>query len=285
MLTGAIAGLTSGGIYAVLAVCLTVMARLVRVVNFAQVILGGLSVYCASVLVSDGVPYLLGVGLGLVVTVGLSCLLGWIMTRWLPEAGADRRSAVSIGALVGLVSLSYVLFGSHPRRFSNITPGTAFSLAGSDVSVATVVVLGIAVLSTLAAHLVLNRTAVGLRLRALSERPTTAELVGVRPAPLTIAVWTITGLIAGIVIAISAPILANDQGALSLVVVPGLAAALIGSFRRLDLALAGGIGLGVLQGLLAQLSTVRQYRDVIPFALILMVLLWSQRREVWDAAR
>ena len=45
MLTGAVAGIGAGGVYAVIAVCLTLMARLVRVVNFAQVIIGGTSAY------------------------------------------------------------------------------------------------------------------------------------------------------------------------------------------------------------------------------------------------
>ena len=40
MLQGALAGLAAGGVYAVLGVCLTLMARLVRVVNFAQAATG-----------------------------------------------------------------------------------------------------------------------------------------------------------------------------------------------------------------------------------------------------
>jgi branched-chain amino acid transport system permease protein len=39
------------------------------------------------------------------------------------------------------------------------------------------------------------------------------------------------------------------------------------------------------QGVLAQLTAFHSYRDVIPFVLILIVLVWSQRREVWDVAR
>ena len=40
MIQGALGGLAAGGVYAVLGVCLTLMARLVRVVNFAQAATG-----------------------------------------------------------------------------------------------------------------------------------------------------------------------------------------------------------------------------------------------------
>jgi branched-chain amino acid transport system permease protein len=285
MLTGAVAGLAAGGIYAVLAVSLTVMTRLVRVVNFALVMLGGVSVYCASVLHSAGLPYLVGALIGLVATVLLSCLLGWLMAKWLGDAGTDRRSAVSIAALVALLGASYLAFGSHPRQFVNVLPGTLVRFGGVHITNATVAVVLLAIVATVGGQLLLSRTLVGLRLRALSERPVTAQLVGMRTTPMQLAVWAATGLLVGVVVIIAAPTLVNDQATLALLVVPGLAAALIGSFRRLDLALVGGLALGVVQGVLAQITAFHAYRDVIPFVLILIVLVWSQRREVWDVAR
>jgi branched-chain amino acid transport system permease protein len=285
VLTGAIAGLTAGGIYAVVAVCLTVMARLVRVVNFAQVMVAGVSVYCASALHGHGLPYWLAATVGIAATVVLSCVLGWTMSRWLGDAGIDRRSAVSIAALVALIAASYLAFGSHPRQFVNIVPGTLTKVGGVRLSNAIAVVVVIAVAAAAAGHLVLTRTLLGLRLRALSERPVTAQLLGMRTTPLSVAVWACSGLIAAVVVVVAAPTLVNDQATLAMLVVPGLAAALVGSFGRLDLALAGGLGLGIVQGVLAQVTLLHGYRDIIPFLLILIVLLWSQRREVWDAAR
>ena len=285
MLTGAIAGLTAGGIYAVLAVCLTLMARLVRVVNFAQVMVGGLAVYVASALHSQGMPYLAGALIGVLISVALSCVLGLIMVRWFAEAGTDRRSAVSIAALVGILAASYLVFGSHPRPFVNLISGSLFTLHGVAITTATLVILAIAFLLAIAGHFVLSRTSIGLRLRALSERPTTAELIGVRTSPLTVAVWAVLGLAVAVVVILAAPTLVSDQATLGLLVVPGCAAALVGGFRRLDLALVGGLGLGVLQGALAQISGIGSYQEAIPFVLILAVLMWSQRKEVWDVAR
>lgn len=285
MLGGAVAGIGQAGVYAVIAVCLTLMARLVRVVNFAQVMIGGMSAYCASVLYSNGVPYLAGAIIGLLAAAALSAALGWIMARWFAQAGTDRRSAVTIIAFVLLLSVSYLLFGSHPRQFPALLPGTAFRVSGVDVTSAAVAVAVVAIVVTASSTIVLGRTQLGLRLQALAERPVTAELTGIRSAPLTIGVWVTTSLAVGVTVLLAAPTTVNDQASLGLLVVPGCAAALIGAFRGLGLALLGGLALGVGEAMLAQTTAVGHYRDVVPFGVILAVLIWSQRKEVWDDAR
>ena len=70
-----------------------------------------------------------------------------------------------------------------------------------------------------------------------------------------------------------------------MLIVPAAAAALLGGFRRLDLAVVGGVVLGVLGGLVAQIDEVALVRNFLPFLFIVVLLLWTQRKEVWDAAR
>lgn len=285
MLAGAIAGIGQAGVYAVIAVSLTLMARLVRVVNFAQVIVGGTSAYCVSVLHGEGVPDPAGVLVGLLVAAVLSGALGWVMARWFAQAGTDRRSAVTIVAFVLLLAVSYLLFGSHPRQFPSLLPGAAFRISDVVVTNTAIAVVALAVAVTAASVLVLGRTQLGLRLQALSERPVTAELSGIRSAPLTIGVWVATGLAVAVTVLLAAPTTVNDQASLGLLVVPGCAAALLGGFRRLGLALLGGLVLGAGEGVLAQTTAVGPYSDVVPFGVILAILIWSQRKEVWDDAR
>nr|WP_274601264.1 hypothetical protein [Microbacterium sp. Se63.02b] len=99
------------------------------------------------------------------------------------------------------------------------------------------------------------------------------------------AVWFVTGVISAIAIIIVAPSQSNDATSLSMLIVPAAAAALLGGFRRLDLAVVGGIVLGVLGGLVAQIDEVALVRNFLPFLFIVVLLLWTQRKEVWDAAR
>ncbi|MFC6354719.1 branched-chain amino acid ABC transporter permease [Luethyella okanaganae] len=286
MLQGALAGLAAGGLYAVLAVCLTLMSRLVRVVNFAQAATGMFGSYVAVWFVSDlGAPVWLAAIVGILVGGGLSALIGWIVAIWLSEADTSTRSAVTVGPFLLLISLSFILFGNKPQPFQPILAGPAFTLGGVVISQVTLVTVALAIAVAVACRIVLVKTSVGTKLRALSERPTTAELIGIPAKSLSVAVWALTGVVSTLVITIVAPSQSNDAIALSMLIVPAAAAALLGGFRRLDLAVVGGLVLGILQGTVAQIDQLSFIRYFLPFLFIVGLLLWLQRKEVWDAAR
>ncbi|WP_163505366.1 branched-chain amino acid ABC transporter permease [Fodinicola acaciae] len=286
MLQGALAGLAAGGLYAVLAVCLTLMSRLVRVVNFAQAATGMFGSYVSVWLaVHIGLPSWLAVAVGVLLGGALSVALGFVVSTWLAEASTGTRSAVTVAALLLLISLSFILFGNKPQPFQPLLAGPAFTAGGVVISQVTVATVGLAVVVAVASWLLLTRTTVGVSLRALSERPTTAELLGIPAKALSAAVWGVTGLLGTVIIEIVAPSQSNDATSLSMLVVPAAAAALLGGFRRLDLAVVGGLLLGVVQGALAQSEQLSIARYFVPFLAIAGLLLWSQRKEVWDAAR
>lgn len=286
MIQGALAGLAAGGVYAVLGVCLTLMARLVRVVNFAQAATGMFGAFCAIWLVTAaGLPIWAGSLIGVVVGGLLSALIGLIAATWLSESDTTTRSAMTVGPLLILISLSFILFGNKPQPFAPIIAGAAFEVAGVVISWLTVATVSLSIVVAVAVRLLLVRTSIGTQLRALSERPTTAELIGIPSKLLSISVWFATGVISAIVIIMVAPSQSNDAISLSMLIVPAAAAALLGGFRRLDLAVIGGLLLGTLSGLVAQIDQVSVIRNFLPFLFIVVLLLWTQRKEVWDAAR
>ncbi|UOQ55967.1 branched-chain amino acid ABC transporter permease [Leucobacter allii] len=286
LLQGALAGLASGGLYAVLAVTLTLMSRLVRVVNFAQAATGMFAAFSAVWLASSlGLPVWLATVAGVVIGALLSAVIGWIAATWLSESSVTLRSAMTVAPLLMLISLSFILFGNKPQPFSPLLSGAAFTAAGVVVSWVTVVMVILAIVVAAACALLLQRTTIGTRLRALSERPTTAELIGIAAKPLSIGVWAVTGAISAITIMVIAPSQSNDAVSLSMLIIPASAAALLGGFRRLDLAVVGGLALGMITGIVAQLPSVQFVRNFIPFLFIVLLLLWSQRKEVWGEAR
>jgi branched-chain amino acid transport system permease protein len=285
MIQGALAGLASGGLYATIAVCLTVMSRLARVVNFAQVAVGMFGAFSSVWLAGPGVPMWLATVIGILVGATLSGIVGLVIATWLAEADVAVRSGVTVAALLVLIALSFILFGTKPLPFTPIFRGAAFTVGSVVISQITVVLVIVAVAVAVAARLVLTRTLLGLRLRALSERPITAELLGIRSRPLSVGVWIVSGIVTTFVVEIVAPSQSNDAVALSMTVVPAAAAALLGAFRRLDLAVVGGLVLGMLDGALAQLQGLALLRYFLPFLVIVGLLLWLQRGEVWDVAR
>jgi branched-chain amino acid transport system permease protein len=286
LLTSAVAGLTAGGTYALLGVCAVFTYRLVSVVNFTGAAIGTAGTFALIALTEAGYPTWPSVLAGIVVGTFVGVAIGYVMTRWFAESSASTKAAVTVALLVGLIAVGLRLTGGqHPHVMPELFPGSAFRMAGVEVTIASVLTIGLAVLFTVLSDLFLNRTRVGLHLRALSDRPMAAELLGVKVQLLSLLVWGLTGAFTTFALMIIAPQRSPNFMTLSLLVVPALAAALVGLFRSFWLTLAGGILLGVIEGMASTVDSISQYRSAIPFLVVLAVLLWSQREARWDEAR
>ncbi|WP_433273577.1 branched-chain amino acid ABC transporter permease [Actinosynnema sp. CS-041913] len=283
-LSAAIAGLATGGAYALMGLSTLLTYRLVAVVNFAQAAVGAFGAFAMVVLHEEGLPLLLAVPFGLAGAALLHMGLGVVMVRWFSEASEGVKAAVTIATYTGLVAVGLRLFGAqHPHRFPNPFDGPAATVGGVVVTWAAVVTMILAVLFAVLPTVLLRRTRFGLLLRALSERPTTAELIGVRVPRLSMAVWGVAGAASALAIMIVAPQLASDFASQALLITPALAAALVGGFRSFAWTFVGGVALGVLQGVASTVVALQQYRGVLPFLVILVVLLWTRRRDRWDS--
>src|SRR5579872_99833 len=286
LLTAAAAGLAGAGAYALLGVCTVFTYRLVAVVNFTGAAIGAAGAFVFVTLAEAGAPLLPSAVAGIAFGALLGVAIGFVMTRWFAGANASTKAAVTVALLVGIVAIGLRLTGGqHTHSFPDLVPGAAFRLAGVEVTNAAIATLALALLFTVSADLFLMRTRAGLHLRALSERPMAAELIGVPVRSLSLFVWGVTGAATTLALMIVAPQRAPDFMSLSLLVVPALAAALIGFFNSFWAALIGGAALGVAESLTSAFPTLSEYRAGAPFLVILAVLLWSQRGARWDDAR
>ena len=286
LFTAAVAGLSAGGAYAILGVCVIFTYRLVAVVNFTGAAIGAAGTFVMVGLHEAGVPLLPAAVLALLAGALAGILIGLVMTRWFANSNASTKAAVTAALLVGIIAIGLRLTGGqHPHYFPELIAGSAFRLAGVEVTWAAVTTLVLALVFTLATEQFLARTRTGLELRALSQRPMAAELIGIRVRSLALGVWAVTGAVTTLALMIIAPLRSPDFASLSLLVVPALAAALIGAFTSFRAALLGGVLIGILEGLVSAIDFVSQFRSTVPFVVILAVLLWSQRGARWDEAR
>ncbi|HWU61899.1 MAG TPA: branched-chain amino acid ABC transporter permease [Ensifer sp.] len=286
LITAAVAGVSAGGAYAILGVCAIFTYRLVAVVNFTGAAIGATGTFIMVGLYSLGVPLMLAVVAGLAGGALAGVLIGLVTTTWFAGSSASTKAAVTAALVVGIISLGLrATGGQHPHYFPELIPGSAFRFAGVEVTWAAVMTLVLAVVFTLATEQFLMRSRTGLQLRALSQRPMAAELIGIRVRLLSLGVWAVTGCVTSLALMIIAPLRSPDFASLSLLVVPALAAALIGAFASFRAALLGGVLIGVLEGLVSAIDFVSEYRSTVPFLVILIVLLWSQRGARWDEAR
>jgi branched-chain amino acid transport system permease protein len=290
MLVTTFAGLTPGVFYGIIGILLTLMAQLTRTVNFSQMAVGMFGGYVGMTMIQKlKVDMWLAAFVGLIIAAVLSGIVGWIIATWLPNAQIAARSAITVAALLILVSVSSVLFGANHSNFKPLlqTNVAEIPVAGVKLFVSQnlVVLLLFALVIIIGSSLLLKRTMFGVRLRAISDRQAAAELIGVNVKVLNVGVWVVSGALISIAISVMPNTISNDYISFSLLVIAGSAAALVGAFKNLWLALVGGVLIGVLQGFVASLPAFAPYKEWVTFIIILVFLLWNQRKEVWDVAR
>ncbi|NEM91079.1 branched-chain amino acid ABC transporter permease [Galbitalea soli] len=284
-------GFSSGALYALIGVGLTLMSVLTRVINFSLVAVGVFGAYLSirtSPLIAGAsldVQTVITVVVAVLVAALISGILGWIEATWLSEATTTARSAVTVASLLMLISLSFILFGSQPQPLRPLLIGPAFLIGDVAVTKVGVAMLVAALVVGILTWIVVNRTPLGIRLRAVSDRQTAAELLGVNVKGLQVGVWMVVGGVMGLCASIIGNTAAADATSMITLVIPGTAAALVGAFKNIPLTIVGGLVVGALQGALTAFPSTTQLRDWIPILVIVLFLLWNQRKEVWDVAR
>jgi len=285
MLDAAISGLPSGGAYALVGVAVVLMYRLAGVMCVAVAAFGAFGAYVMLSLFEDGLNLGLAWVLGVAAGAAIGAVMGVVMARLFSDAEPILRSAVTIAMMIAMLSLGFRVFGDEPRSFPALFADFSIELSGVVIRASNLISVALAVGLAAGLWILLRHTRIGIRMAAMATRPVTAELLGIPIRIYTVAVWGLGAAIATVALLLAAPTRSADFPSLALLVVPGLAAALLGAFRSFGRTVAAGIAIGVIEGAAIRLDSISSYRGTFPFLLIVAVLMWSQRAEVWDEAR
>lgn len=268
-------GLSSGAIYASLALALVLIYRATRIVNFAQGEMATFTAYLAWQLNQWGVPF----WLCLLIVGVLAFILGALVFRLVihPVITASENTIVvmCIGLFIGFEALSLWIWGADSYAFPRLFPEYARTFGGVRITATN---LGILVtLSVLAASLIamFKFTRIGLALRASAAEREKSPLVGIRVETMLMLGWglaTVAGFIAAVLVA---PSLFLSPPMMVAVVIYALAAATLGGWDSLAGAIVGGLVIGVAESLGATYVKFigSELKVGIPFALMAIVLL------------
>lgn len=272
-------GLSLGAIYALIALGYTMVYGVLRFINFAHsdvFMVGAFAGLYLAPLAPAG--SILG---GLLVVGGAmlaSSLLGVAIERlaYRPLRGAPTLNVLitAIGVSCLLQSAGQLVFGAAPRSFPVIFPARALSVGGLDFSSNQVVVLVVAAALVVGLRLIVFRTRMGAALRAVSQNPRAARLMGIDNDVVirfTFALGSALAGAGGVLYAVNYPSIDPLMG-----VLPGLkafVAAILGGIGSIPGAALGGLILGLVETFVggSQFST---YKDAIAFALLILFLLF-----------
>jgi branched-chain amino acid transport system permease protein len=264
-------GISTGAIYAAVALALVLIWRATRIVNFAQGAMLMFTTFIASAVISSGGSYVIAFVVALLAGLVMGALVERVLIRPVENAPPLNAVILTLGLYTLLVALAGMLWGNSPRSYP-----AAFSIQGYKVGSTrllfapndTFIVL-VVIAIALGLWLLFRATTLGLRMRAAAFAPEAARLLGVRVGHMFTVGWALaamTGSLAGVLVA---PSVFLGPNSFDPILISAFVAAVLGGLDSPPGAVIGGLALGV------GLSYVSGYEGsaLVPLAALVILVV------------
>lgn len=277
-----ISGLGIGAVYALSGVGLVVLFRATGVLNFAFGAFGAIGAHCAWQLLEWKMPLAVCILAAVVVSTAISFLYGCIFAPMLSHRDTVVRAVGTLAPALVLIALMGIIWGELPRRLQFPTDQMFVSLFGVRLTYTRIIAILLAVVMVGAITLLLNRTRLGLDMRALANDRDLSAILGVRILYTETAAWIITGVFSGFAGLLLADLVRLQGTFLTLLVIPAIAAAILGQLRSLWKTAVAGLLIGIAEAALTPVGWISPYRAGAPFiiALVAVTILGSTAKAV-----
>jgi branched-chain amino acid transport system permease protein len=243
-----VAGIVYGCVYSITASGLVVTYATSGIFNFAHGALGMIGAFTYwQLAVAWHVPVPLALALVLLVFAPLlGALVERTLIRRLYGKALNVTLVVTVGLLLALIGLANLVWKPVvPRVVKPFFPETLIHLPGVNVTAhqGIVVIVTIAVAASL--RVFLSRTRTGATMRAVVDDPGLVALAGTSPTNASQLSWALGSSLAALAGILLAPLVTLSILPLTLLVINGYAAAVVGRLRSLPLTAVGGLALGL----------------------------------------
>jgi branched-chain amino acid transport system permease protein len=270
-------GLALGGVFAMSGVGVVVLYRATGVLNLAYGAIGAMGALLSwsliDVHVNQWLAYLVCIAFG----GGATLLYGVLFGP--PFAPRDPlvKATATLGFLLILVGVMQYVYGKDPHSITLPTSKWNYDLGGVRVSWTQIIGVVFPILVTVGTAIFLRVTKTGTAMRALANDREITAMLGVPVRRVEAAAWFGSGIVCGIAGLLLSNLVSLDILGLTFLVIPALAAALIGQLKSLWITLAAGFVIGLVQSSLTAFKHLAGYRTMTPFVLAIIALLWFAR--------
>ncbi len=267
-------GTIFGAGYALLGIGLILAYRSSGFINFAHGSIGLVAASMMSVVVRDyGVPYWLGFVAALIVAALIAAGIEAFVVRKLASAPKVLSMVATLGAAEALLllALSFSKGGLGGGRFPQPPGFPQFDLT-VFVSPSATALLCLSPVVVGGLYLFFRRSRFGLAIRGAASNPDSATLSGIDPQHMAMLSWALAGAIS----AFAAILIIPNQSTVTAdalgpdFIIRGLAVAALARFANIPVALGAGLGIGVLEQILASNPDATGWFEAALFLLILV---------------
>ncbi|MCL4560851.1 MAG: branched-chain amino acid ABC transporter permease, partial [Chloroflexi bacterium] len=192
-----------------------------------------------------------------------------------PLRNAPRVSAIITALGVGIFLENFTLvFSPYPQSIPALLPNVTWTIGGVSISSLQVIIIALSLVLMILLDLLVQRTMVGMAMRAISWDKSIVPLMGVPlnlVISITFAIGTSLGAAAGTMYSLAFPVIDPYMGIL--IGWKAFIAAVVGGIGNVRGAMIGGFILGTVEIMVAAFLP-STYRDFIAFTLLLVLLIF-----------
>ncbi len=274
-------GLTTGAIYALLALGFVLIYKSAGILNFAQGELAMIGAFiCYSFAMLHNLPYPVAFILALLMGALLGIIIDTLILRRMVGEPMFATIMVTVGLASILTCAAGLIWGHDVYSLKSPFTDKTVSMGGVILSQGGLYTIGVSIILLVLFILFFNRSILGIAMKGTAENPDTAGLMGINVNMIHMMAWAI-----GSLVAVVAGIFLAEQSFVRLSMshtgIKAMAAAILGGMESIGGAILGGIIIGIVESLAATyLSGLElgnfhfgDIKDVFAFAIMIIVLM------------
>jgi len=267
-------GLSTGSLYAILALALVLIYRSTGIVNFAQGEMAMFTTFIAWSFINWELHFWIAFFLTLLVAGIFGALTEIVVIRPVERGPILNPVIITLGMFTMLNSIALRIWQGQPKSFPSpeVFDGGPLRLGPAVISRPNIGVFCMSILIMIAIYLLFNRTKVGLAMRAAAQNRIASQLVGIRVGRMLALGWALSAMVGAAAGMLLAPTIFLSPSMMMGVLLFAFAAAVLGGLDSPIGAIVGGLVLGVVQNLAG--TYIDSKIDItVAFLVIIAVLL------------
>jgi branched-chain amino acid transport system permease protein len=265
-------GTMMGSIYVLVALGMVLIFGVMQVLNFAHGVLfmlGGYLCHFAFFKLTGNYPA--SIALSMVALAALGLLLERVVFRALRD-NIQMQIVASLGLILVLQNGVVALWGPHALQMHVGPADTIVRVGPLSFTLQHFVIIGTVAATVVLLHLFLTRSRLGTAMRATSQNPDAARVVGVDTNRIYLLTFMVASALAALGGALLGPLFLISPGMGDLPLLKALTAIVLGGMGSVPGAVVGGLAIGIVEAV-STLFIPTDFRDTVVFALLILTLL------------
>ena len=283
-----LSGLATGSLYALTAIAVVVVFRNTRTINLAQGDFAMVGAFLGIIFLKEwGMNYFAMLALVVLCCMALGGFVERVVMR--PVADSDWLTlfTTTIGVYYILHGMAGWIWGRDTKAFPVSFEATPVEVFGALISKGHLYNMAVALLIGGVLWTFFTKTKQGIAMRAVTDDPETAYLMGIPVKFIVTLTWVMAGAIAGFIGVLMAPIIYVSPEMMDEILIKGYVAAVFGGLYSFRGAVIGALMIGVAENL-AGGYLGSHYKTSVAFVMIVVLLAFrpqglvgiQERREI-----